>query len=59
MSEIRFIRDLAAFTEALGVQNAPIIMEFAKMPWQSDEERDQFIVQLTGVYMKAERAYGD
>jgi hypothetical protein len=58
MSEIRFIRDLAAFTEALGVQNAPMIVEFAKMPWQSDEERDRFILQLTGVSMKVERSYG-
>ena len=58
MSQVRFIRDLAAFTEALGVQNAPMIMEFAKMPWQSDEQRDQFIQQLTGVSMKVERSYG-
>lgn len=58
MSQIQFIRDLAAFTEALGVQNAPTIFELAKVPWPSDEERDRFINQLTGVNMKVERSYG-
>jgi len=58
MSNIRFIRDLAAFTEALGVQNAPMVVEFAKMPWPSDQDRDQFIQQLTGISMKVERSYG-
>lgn len=58
MSNIPFVRDLAAFTEALGVQNAPVIMQLAKVPWPSDQHRDQFILQLTGVDLKTERAYG-
>jgi hypothetical protein len=58
MSNIQFIRDLAAFTEALGVQNAPMIFELAKTPWPSDQERDKFIQQLTGVNLKIERSYG-
>lgn len=58
MSDIKFMRDLAAFTEALGVENAPIIFELAKVPWPDDQARDKFIYQLTGVNMKLERAYG-
>ena len=58
MSNVQFIRDLAAFTEALGVQNAPTIFEMAKVPWKSEQERDRFIEQLTGVDLKVERSYG-
>ena len=43
-----FISHLAAFTEALGVENAPIIMSLATVPWPSEADRDQFITELTG-----------
>lgn len=58
MSEVRFIRDLAAFTEALGVQNAPMIMSLAMVPWNDDQQRDQFISDLTNVSYKEELSYG-
>jgi hypothetical protein len=58
MSNVQFIRDLAAFTEALGVQNAPTIFYLAQVPWPNDQERDSFIQQLTGVSLKVERSYG-
>jgi hypothetical protein len=43
-----FVDDLAAFTDALGVENAPIIFDLAQVPWPSDENRDEFIQALTG-----------
>jgi hypothetical protein len=36
------------FANSLGYQNAAIAMELAMMPWKSPEERDAFIVGLTG-----------
>lgn len=53
-----FERNLAAFTEALGVQNAPTIMHLSLIPWESDEQRNEFIQQLTGIDMRDERVYG-
>lgn len=47
-----FARNLAAFTEALGVENAPMILSFSTLPWPSDENRDQFIKALTGLSMR-------
>jgi hypothetical protein len=47
-----FIRSLAAFTDALGVENAPIIMHMAMIPWPSDEVRNDFIRDLTNISMK-------
>jgi len=44
----RFVDDLAAFTDALGVENAPMILTFATTSWASDQERDDFIFDLTG-----------
>jgi hypothetical protein len=53
-----FIRNLAAFTEALGVENAPTIMHLSLIPWESDDARNDFILQLTDVDMRDERTYG-
>jgi len=44
-----FIRNLAAFTDALGVQNAPTIVALSQVPWPSDDARNEFIYNLTGV----------
>ena len=46
-----FIKNVAVFTEALGVQNAPMIMELATYPWPDDITRDEFIKSLTGLDM--------
>ena len=53
-----FVRNLAAFTEALGVQNAPTIWHLSLMPWPDDEKRDTFIYQLTQKSMKERLTYG-
>ncbi len=51
-----FARNLAAFTEALGVENAGMIVALSTVPWPSDENRDQFIRALTGFSMKGANA---
>jgi hypothetical protein len=59
LSEIRWIRDIAAFTEALGVQNAPLIMALSLVPWNDDAQRDQFISDFSNVSYKEELSYGN
>jgi hypothetical protein len=44
-----FIKNVAAFTEALGVENAPSVLHLSFVPWPDDKTRDQFIKDLTGV----------
>lgn len=46
-----FVRSLAAFTEALGVESAPVVWELATFPWPDDTTRDAFIKDLTGFDM--------
>lgn len=46
-----FVKNVAAFADALGVENAPAIMEFSLMPWPDDTTRDEFIKALTGYDM--------
>lgn len=53
-----FLRHLAAFTEALGVENAPTIFALSQVGWQDDDQRDQFIRELTGVSIKERLTYG-
>ena len=36
------------FANSLGYQNAGIIMELSMMSWPSPEDRDDFIVGITG-----------
>jgi hypothetical protein len=40
------------FANSLGYQNAAIALELAMVPWKSPEERDSFIVGLTGEDVK-------
>jgi hypothetical protein len=43
-----FFDNLDKFANSLGYQNAAIAMELAMMSWPSPQERDDFIVALTG-----------
>lgn len=52
-----FERHLAAFTEALGVENAPTVIYMSMVPWPDDESRNEFIKSLTGVDMKEKNTY--
>lgn len=42
-----FISNLGAFTEALGLENAPTVVYMSLVPWPSEEERDDFIRALS------------
>lgn len=53
-----FVRNLAAFTDALGIQNAPTVVYMSLVPWPDDTSRDQFIDQLTGINMRDRLSYG-
>ena len=53
-----FVRNLDAFTRALGVENAPAIIAFANHPWESDQQRDAFIQDITGIDFKAVNTFG-
>lgn len=53
-----FVRNLAAFTQALGVENAPAIFTFSQIGWPDDETRNAFIKDLTRVDFKELDQYG-
>jgi hypothetical protein len=44
-----FIDNLDAFTEALGVENAPSVVYLSMVGWPNPEERDDFIKKLTNI----------
>jgi hypothetical protein len=44
----QFTRNLAAFTEALGVENAGTVFHLSRAAWPDDKTRDDFITLLTG-----------
>lgn len=52
------VRNLAAFTDALGVENAGMIFSLSQVPWPSDENRDEFIKFLTGTSIRERLSYG-
>jgi len=52
-----FVRNLDAFTQAFGVQHAPVIFALSNANWPSDEDRNEFIFNLTGVSVKAKGSY--
>lgn len=53
-----FVRNLDAFTRALGVENAPAIVHFSLLPWESDEQRDTFIADITGINLRQVNSFG-
>jgi len=53
-----FVRNISAFTQALGVENAPTIMALSLVPWPSDDARNEFIRDLTGVDFAEDNSYG-
>jgi len=42
-----FTQNLGAFTDALGIENAPSIVYLSLVPWPTDDDRDEFISILT------------
>lgn len=53
-----FVDDLDAFTRAFGIENAPMIISFATLPWDSVDQRDSFILDVTGINLAQVNAYG-
>jgi hypothetical protein len=53
-----FERHIAAFTEALGVENAPTIIYMSLVPWPNDDARNEFIKNLTNIDMREMNTYG-
>lgn len=47
-----FVDNLAAFTETLGVENAPTIMYLSMVPWGTASNRNAFIRALTNVDLR-------
>lgn len=47
-----FFDNVDKFANSLGYQNASIAIELAMIPWKSPEERDRFIVSITGEDVK-------
>jgi hypothetical protein len=43
----RFVENASAFTDALGVRQAPLVVWLSMVPWEG-EDRDSFIRSLTG-----------
>ena len=58
MAQDPWVRNLAAFTQALGVENAPTIFTLSKVGWKDDDQRDEFILDLTGVNLREAKLYG-
>jgi hypothetical protein len=58
MAHDPWIRNLDAFTQALGVENAGAIFTFAKVGWRDDKQRDEFIKDLTNVDLRTLQNFG-
>ena len=44
----RFAEDVAAFSEALGPENAAIVLPLAQVDWPDGDSRDELIAALLG-----------
>ena len=43
----KFVKNASAFTEALGVRQAPLVVWLSMIPWD-DDDRESFIRSVTG-----------
>lgn len=43
----QFVKDVTAFVDALGYEYPGIVLSLANIPWESDQDRDEFINYLT------------
>jgi hypothetical protein len=43
-----FFDHLDKFANSLGYEHFPIVLNLAMIPWESPEERDRFILTITG-----------
>ena len=52
-----FFDNVDKFARSLGYQNAGIVFELALIPWESPEDRDAFIMGVTGEDVKGGREF--
>jgi hypothetical protein len=43
----QFVKDVTAFVDALGYDYPGVVLSLANIPWESDQDRDDFIKRLT------------
>lgn len=43
----QFVKNVTAFVDALGYEEPAIIISLSQVPWDSDDDRDDFIKFLT------------
>jgi hypothetical protein len=43
----QFIKDITAFVDALGYDYPGVVISLANIPWESDQDRDDFIKNIT------------
>jgi hypothetical protein len=43
----QFVSDVTAFVDALGYDYPGVVISLANIPWESDQDRDDFIKHLT------------
>lgn len=43
----QFVKDVTAFVDALGYDYPAIVLSLANIPWESEQDRDDFIKNLT------------
>jgi hypothetical protein len=46
---MKLANDIAAFTNVIGLNNLGLTWQLANIPWESDEDRDQFIEILANL----------
>ena len=42
----QFVKDVTAFVDALGYDYPGVVLSLANIPWESDQDRDDFITHL-------------
>lgn len=48
MSELSFVNNIARGVDTLGIEYAPLIFAFARVRWESAEDRDGVLNWLAG-----------
>jgi hypothetical protein len=46
---MKLANDIAAFTNVIGLDNLGLTWQLANIPWESDDDRDQFIEILANL----------
>lgn len=63
MADVTFLSgglfdNVAKFADALGSDNAGIVLTLAQIPWKNVQDRNKFIESLTGIPVEADEVVG-